>query len=412
MSDKKRILIVDDIPSNIKTLNSLLKLNYDINVATSGEEALSVVTSNPPDLILLDIVMPGMDGYELCRQLKDEKKTKKIPIIFVSAKGEVSDEQKGFELGAVDYITKPISPPIVLARVENHLQLKQARDSLTELVAERTLELEQAYDELKSSHDQILHQEKLATIGQLAAGVAHEINNPIGYILSNIGSLKKYLDKLVEFNQAELEVLGSLDDTRVDQLKELRKKLKIDFILEDISDITDECLEGSGRIIKIVMGLKNFSRKDQDDLSSANINDCIESTLDIAWNELKYKTTIQKEYGDLPFTKCYPQQLNQVFMNLLVNAAHSIDKQGRITIKTWADKDSILVSISDTGCGIAPENLEKVFEAFFTTKELGKGTGLGMSIVAEIIKKHKGDIKVESKVGEGTTFTIQIPLVI
>ena len=411
MNQKARILIVDDTPSNIKILHDLLKGLYSISVATSGADALDLIEKEAPDIILLDIMMPEMDGYEVCHRLKSSEVTAKIPVIFVTALDEMEDEEKGLKLGAVDYISKPISPPITLARIKNHLALKKVCDNLEEMIAERTQELEQAYADLKTSHEQVVHQEKLASIGQLAAGVAHEINNPTGYISSNLSTLQRYLNKLDEFHQAEHEVFQLFDDAKIAELKQLKKSLKIDFILEDTSDLVAECLEGSSRINKIVMGLKDFSRKDEDNVSNTNINDCLDNTLNVVWNEIKYKATVQKEYGDLPILKCYPQQLSQVFMNLLVNAAHAIEQQGTITIKTWSENDSIWISIDDTGSGIKPENLDKIFEAFFTTKEMGKGTGLGMSIASEIIKKHKGEIKVESEVGQGTTFTIQIPII-
>ncbi len=409
MNEKELILIVDDTLSNIVILDNILNSNYNINVAINGEHALQIINDKPPSLILLDIMMPGLDGYEVCRRLQANKKTKRIPVIFITAKGEVADEQKGFEYGAVDYITKPVSPPIVLARVRNHLELKQKQDNLEELVTKRTQALEKAFADQEAYHKQIFQQERLASIGQIAAGVAHEINNPTGFIASNLRSLKKYLNKIEEFQKIESKALQHIDDTKNKELKLLRKKLKIDFIIEDIHDIITESLDGCERIKKIVTGLKNFSRKDQDDLSFANINDCIKNTLNVVWNELKYKATLQEVYGDLPLTKCYPQQLNQVFMNLLVNAAHAIENQGIISIKTWEGNNSICASVSDTGCGIPANNLEKIFEAFFTTKDMGKGTGLGMSISSEIIKKHKGEIKVESEVGIGTTFTVQIP---
>jgi len=404
MKEQPRILIVDDTPANIKILNDLLRDTYRVSVATNGADALELISNEPPDLILLDIMMPEMDGYEVCQRLKDNESTRDIPVIFVTAMGEVEDETRGLELGVVDYITKPISPPIVLARIKNHLDLKEIRDNLEDLVAERTKELE-------DSQEQVIQQEKMAAIGQLAAGVAHEINNPTGYIGSNLNTLHKYIQKIDDFFSAQTEAILSLGEEKTAELKTLRKKMKIDFIVDDIKDLVSESLEGIDRTKDIVMGLKNISRKDQDVQSMADINECLESTLKVIWNELKYKTTVEKEYGDLPKTKCFPQQLSQVFMNLLVNAGHAIEEKGTISIKTRMEDDSIFVSISDTGCGIAPENLEKIFEAFFTTKEIGQGTGLGMSIASEIIQKHNGEIDVESKVGQGTKFTIKIPVV-
>ena len=413
MSEKKTILIVDDTPENIKVLAHSLANEYRLIFATTGPEALELATTSlQPNLILLDIMMPGMDGYEVCRRLKADKRGQAIPIIFVTALGEDLDETRGLELGAVDYITKPFSLAIVKARVRTHIKLKDATDQLEQTVAERTSELEKAYKDLESSHEQILQQEKMACIGQLAAGVAHEINNPIGFISSNLHTLPRHIGRISEFIKAQSITIKSFADDKVlSELKNLRKKLKLDYVLEDVSDLVEESLEGTDRIIKIVKGLKSFSHKDHDVYGPADINEIIESTLNIIWNELKYTATVEKDYGgDLPITKCYSQQLSQVFMNLLINAGHAIEGQGVITIKTRAEDEKIIVQISDTGCGIAKENLQNIFEAFFTTKEVGKGTGLGLSITADIIKKHDGKIDVASEVGEGTTFTLMLPV--
>jgi len=273
-------------------------------------------------------------------------------------------------------------------------------------------DLEKAYIELQTTHTHLLQQEKMASIGQLAAGVAHEINNPIGFISSNLGTLGKYLDKRSEYTASVEQLIDQINDkAALAELKEKRKALKIDFITEDIKDLIKESLEGAERVKKIVQDLKSFSRVDQAEYKHADINECIESTINIVWNELKYKATVQKEYGEIPFTKCFPQQLNQVFMNLLVNAAHAIEKQGTITIKTLREGDSIFISVSDTGRGIEPTILTRIFEPFFTTKKVGEGTGLGLSITYDIIKKHGGEITVRSEVGKGSTFTVRIPIV-
>jgi PAS domain S-box-containing protein len=285
---------------------------------------------------------------------------------------------------------------------------KKAEDALEQ----KNRELEGAYIELKTAHSQILQQEKMASIGQLAAGVAHEINNPMGFIMSNINTLRRYMDKISEFMKVQSDVIGESGDAGVLKLvEEKRRALKIDYITGDIESLIRESLDGADRVKKIVQDLKSFSRVDEAEYKSADINTGLESTINIVWNELKYRATLLKEYGDIPMTKCRPGQLNQVFMNLLVNAAHAIDKQGEIRVRTWLEGDSICIAIADTGCGIPEENQRKIFEPFFTTKEVGKGTGLGLSIAYDIIKKHDGDIKVDSTDGKGTTFTIRIPIV-
>jgi two-component system NtrC family sensor kinase len=272
--------------------------------------------------------------------------------------------------------------------------------------------LQNAYDELKAAQSQFVQQEKMASIGQLAAGVAHEINNPIGFVTSNLGTLKKYLGRVTEFLQKQTEIFPrEAGDERTIRLAEVRRQLKIEPILEDLPSLLAESLDGVERVRKIVQNLKSFSRVDQFDHSLADINRCLDDTLNIIWNELKYKCTLKKEYGDLPLTRCYPQQLNQVFMNLLVNAAQAIESKGEIVITTRASETEITIAIADSGSGIPPEDQNRIFEPFFTTKEVGKGTGLGLSITYDIVtKKHGGTIMVASEPGKGTTFVVTLPV--
>jgi len=281
----------------------------------------------------------------------------------------------------------------------------------TELRA-TTQELEKAYAELKEAQLQIFQQEKMASIGQLAAGVAHEINNPMGFISSNLGTLNKYIDRLAEFIAAGDKSLTTYADSEAaDQINDLRKRLKIDYIMEDARQLIDESQDGAGRVRRIVQDLKSFSRVDQAECALINLNESLETTINIAWNEIKYVATLNREFGDIPEILCFPQQLNQVFLNLLVNAAHALgERQGTITIRTWGEGTDVLVSVTDTGCGIPEEIRKRIFEPFFTTKEVGKGTGLGLSISYEIIRKHGGEIQVESEVGSGTTFTVRLPV--
>jgi signal transduction histidine kinase len=273
-------------------------------------------------------------------------------------------------------------------------------------------ELEQAYSQLKNAQMMIFQQDKMVSIGQLAAGVAHEINNPMGFISSNLGTLNKYVDRLTEFIGANEQALASCCDSPVmSSLSETRSRLKIDHILVDSRQLIAECRDGADRVRRIVQDLKSFSMVDRAEQISINLNAALETTINIAWNEIKYVATLDRDFGEIPFIKCYPQQLSQVFLNLLVNAAQALgNSQGSITIRTWNEGDSIFVSVTDSGCGI-PENIQhRIFEPFFTTKEVGKGTGLGLSISYDIIQKHGGTIIVASEIGVGTTFTVRLPL--
>ncbi len=265
-------------------------------------------------------------------------------------------------------------------------------------------------EEKRSMQAFLYQQEKMASVGQLAAGVAHEINNPMGFITSNLRTMGNYVDRIFDYLSAQSDLLNSSQVENID-LGKLKKKLKIDYISEDIVELLSESLDGANRVKEIVQNLKGFSRIDEEKVKQSDINECIESTIKVAWNELKYKATLSKDYGEIPLVSCNAQQMNQVFINLLVNAAHSIEDNGEIIIKTWQNStDHINVSISDTGQGISPEKLPRIFEPFYTTKEMGKGTGLGLSISYDIIKKHNGQITVDSVVGKGTTFTITLPI--
>ena len=281
-----------------------------------------------------------------------------------------------------------------------------------EALSQAHAELQAANQQLKEAQAQLLQSEKMASIGQLAAGVAHEINNPIGYVHSNLGSLEGYIQDIFRI----LEVYAEVERDHPEQaplfagVKAMRQKLDIDFLKEDVHALLGETREGIGRVKKIVQDLKDFSRTGaEDEWQWADLHRGIDSTLNIVNNEIKYKAKVVKEYGTLPEIECLPSQLNQVFMNLLVNAAHAIDAQGTITVRTGADADSLWVEIADTGSGIAPENLTRIFEPFFTTKPVGKGTGLGLSLSYSIVQKHGGRIEVDSARGRGTTFRITLP---
>jgi len=313
--------------------------------------------------------------------------------------------QKMEDCLACDFYQEASDDPVVRIGIQFSQMMR--------IVEKKNSELQHAYDELKAAQSQFVQQEKMASIGQLAAGVAHEINNPIGFVTSNLGTLKKYLGRITEFFQKQAEIYPQdAGDDRAGRLAEIRRQLKIEVVLDDLPSLITESLDGVERVRKIVQNLKSFSRVDQSDYSTADINQCLDDTLNIIWNELKYKCTVKKDYGELPPTKCYPQQLNQVFMNLLVNAAQAIEGQGEIVITTRASEAEITIAIADSGSGIPQENLHRIFEPFFTTKEVGKGTGLGLSITYDIVtKKHGGRIEVTSEPGKGTTFVVTLPVI-
>ncbi len=296
-------------------------------------------------------------------------------------------------------------------------QLGEQFNIMMHILEIKNRELKNYIERLKETQSQIIHQEKMASIGQLSAGIAHEINNPTGFVMSNLRTLGDYLNdvvKLINSYKKFVEDLNTMSNEHermkaVSRINEFEREIDIEFIMEDIPSLIDESIEGTKRIKRIVSDLKNFAHPGKKELVYTDINQNIESTLNIVWNELKYKAEVKKEYGDIPQILCYPQELNQVFMNILVNAAQAIEEKGVITIRTGINDGYVEVMIADTGKGIPEEDLPRIFDPFFTTKDVGKGTGLGLNVAYNIIKKHRGAIDVKSKVGEGTTFIIRIP---
>ena len=290
------------------------------------------------------------------------------------------------------------------------------RKAENDLVISRA-NLEALNKKLKANQNQLIQSEKMASIGQLAAGVAHEINNPVGFITSNLGTLSEYITlfknliDLYDELDNNIEGLESEEILRIrESILKLKKEEDIGFVIEDVDTLLSESKDGALRVKEIVQNLKSFARVDEDERKEANINDGIEATLKIVWNELKYKCKVEKDLGKIPNTLCKPGQLNQVFMNLIVNASHAIEGHGTIKIYTRQVGSNVVIKVSDTGKGIEPCHLSKLFDPFFTTKPVGVGTGLGLSISHGIISDHGGTIEVESEVGKGTCFTITIPI--
>ena len=267
--------------------------------------------------------------------------------------------------------------------------------------------------QLEEAHNQLLQSEKLASIGQLAAGVAHEINNPVGYINSNMASLKGYASDLISVIDLFSEYYEQSQSDNIELKNTLAKKIKdvdLNFIKTDLHSLIDESLEGVSRVKKIVNDLKDFSHVDDMEMQWADLHKGLDSTLNIVHNELKYKADIIKNYGEIPEVECIASQINQVFMNVLVNAAHAIEKHGTITIATGLSNDFVWIKIQDTGTGIPEDKINRIFDPFYTSKPVGSGTGLGLSLSYTIIEKHHGKIEVESTVGSGSTFTIRLPV--
>lgn len=288
----------------------------------------------------------------------------------------------------------------------------QAQKCLSEQLEQEHTALSLLNKKLEAAQNQLLQSEKMAAIGQLAAGVAHEINNPIGFVNSNLQSLQDYnnkLLKLLNFYQKLTHKIGSAPYFTLEQ--DMLKRYQFEFICSDLPDLIRESIEGLDRVAVIVKSLKSFSHVDSSEWQYANVIEGIENTLKIAANQIKYKAVVLRNFQDnLPELYCQPMQLNQVFLNLLVNAAQAIEERGEISIDVSASDAEFIIVIRDTGSGIAASDLRKIFEPFYTTKPVGTGTGLGLSLSYSIIQKHKGEIKVSSVLGEGTAFTVILPI--
>ncbi|WP_114974110.1 response regulator [Rhodoferax ferrireducens] len=424
------ILIIDDTPANVAMLADYLDdLGLRVVVAQDGEEGLGRAEFVKPDLILLDVMMPGMDGFETCRRLKMSEAVRDIPVIFMTALTDTQSVVKGFKVGGVDYVTKPVQIEEVWARVKTHLDLRAMHQQLTQQnqvlrqEMEIRLETEEALRKLsaeqqlliaklQAAHDQLLQSEKMASLGQLAAGIAHEINNPIGFVNSNMGSLQNYFETLfAALDACEQVVAESPNSTQiVARFAQVKEESEIDFLKQDIVDLMKESRDGLKRVKDIVQSLKDFSHVGEANWQDADLHHGLDSTLNIVNNEIKYKADVVKQYGQLPLVRCLASQLNQVFMNLLINAAHAIKERGTITVRTGVVNDWVWVEICDTGAGIPEDIMNRIFEPFFTTKPVGSGTGLGLSLSYGIVRKHGGRIEVRSELNKGSSFTVHLPV--
>ncbi|MGD1904448.1 MAG: response regulator [Leptolyngbyaceae cyanobacterium] len=452
---KGHILIVDDVPENVQLLSSTLsEEGHKVRGVLSGEMAIRA-SNSLPDLILLDIMMPGVDGYEVCRRLKESPHTCNIPVIFLSALSDVADKVKAFEIGGVDYITKPFQLKEVRARVNHQLQIQQLQKQLiaqaevlneknarlqqeirnreaiesalrtSEAKArEKSQQLSQTLQQLQTAQAQLIQQEKMSGLGQLVAGIAHEINNPVTFIYGNLKCADAYAQDLLEAMQIYQQAIPQLTPEQQGQLDELG----LGFIQEDFPKLLQSMNVGSERIREIVHSLRTFSRHSEAEIKVVDIHEGLDSTLMILQSRLRSQANhtaieVMKNYGTLPEIECYPGQLNQVFMNILSNAIDALEVVRRTDDHPYSHRDPTIniqtkllspkqlgIYISDNGPGIAKEIQSRLFDPFFTTKDIGQGTGLGLSVCYKIITgQHQGDLRCLSAPGQGAMFAIEIP---
>ncbi len=466
-SYRGNILVVDDTPANLRLLVDILtKHGYKVRPVPNGKLALSAARGLPPDLILLDIMMSEMDGYEVCDRLKADEVTRDIPVIFISAINDVLDKVKAFGVGGVDYITKPFQVEEVLVRVKTHLEMSFLQKSLTT----KNEELSTTLQQLKTTQSQLIQSEKMALLGQLIAGIGHEINNPLGAIRASIENISDFLNQALEnlpkvfqqlspehqqlflvllykaiqrnmlfsskekrqFKKTLTRQLESLEiakpESVADTLVDLGIYDEVELILPllihpnsqmilntmyqivGLKKSTKTISTATDRAAKIVFALKSYARYDTTgEKVETNITDGIETVLTLYENQIKQGVEVIRNYADLPLILCYPDELNQVWTNLIHNSLQAMNNKGTLIIDVAKQDTRILIGITDSGNGIAPEIKQKIFEPFFTTKPTGEGSGLGLDIVKKIIDKHQGTINVESVTGK-TTFTVSLPI--
>lgn len=425
-----KIMIVDDEKFNLVMARDLIEAhveNDEILLCQSSENVMDMLMKQDIDVILLDIIMPRMSGIDVLKEIRSRDEYNDIQIIMFTGVADKESFRICFENGANDYINKPINITEFTARMQAAVKARKNMLMLRNMInktTEQYRELQEVTQNLKNMQEHLVQQEKLASLGEMAAGVAHEINNPVGFVSSNLETMEKYLAKIktvllahenffqrmVQDNMSQQELLQEKQ-----QLAEFEKKQKIERVLEDLGPIVTESRDGVDRVAKIVRSLRNFARTGlEDEMSKNDLNQIIEEALLIVRNEVKYAANVDRRLTSVPSVLCDKGQIGQVLVNIFVNAAQAIksrkhDDLGNIIVETYVDRQYVVCKISDDGPGIAAEHLDRIFDPFFTTKEVGGGTGLGLSIAYGIIKKHAGELLVESELGNGAVFTIKIP---
>ena len=407
----RSILIVDDEDSVRWLFADCLGARYFCTTAANAEEALAALAKESYALVLADVSMPGLSGVELLRRIVTQYPD--TGVIMISGIDRTQRVLDAVRIGAFDYLIKPIDLHVLELSVERALERRQllsdARRYKQDL-ERRNSELARRKAELERLQAQIVHSEKMASLGQLAAGVAHELNNPAGFIYGNMDFLGEAV-AAVERLLALYDGANLPADTRA-RVDALKAEIDYENTVADLRSIITDCREGAERIKSVVQNLRTFSRLDEAEFKKVDLHEGIDSTVRLLSRYYSGgRIALTREYGELPLVDCYAGQLNQVWMNLLANAAQAVEQAGggEVSIRTYVEREAAMVAISDTGAGIAPEHLRKIFDPFFTTKPVGEGTGLGLSVTYSIVERHGGFIRVRSQPGKGTTFVVGLP---
>jgi signal transduction histidine kinase len=408
---KDRILIVDDDVSIRKLFVDCLSEQYDCVEATTVMEAFAHLSETEFALVITDVLLPGLSGIELLRRIIENYPY--TAVIMVSGVDRPQRALDAARLGAFDYLIKPCDLYLLELTVKHALErrtlLVNARQYKLDLEARNT-ELAEGKAALERLQAQIVHSEKMVSLGQLSAGIAHELNNPVGFIYGNMDILNSCLSELKELlNFYDKVELPAEIKSQADAIKE---RIDYEVTINDLNLIIGDCRDGAQRIRDIVQNLRTFSRLDEAKFKKTDIHEGIDSTIRLLSRYYSADNiNLIRDYGELPLVDAFSGQLNQVWMNLLVNAAQAVSaKGGEVRITTRAYEESVVVAIQDTGCGISPEHLNRIFDPFYTTKPVGEGTGLGLSISFGIIERHGGTIKVDTRLDEETTFTVTLPI--
>jgi len=385
------VLLIEDNADMRTFIAFQLQDDFKLIQARDGIEGVAMATQHRPDLIISDVMMPGKDGYQVCREIKTDPHTKHIPVILLTAKAELSEKISGLEYGADDYLTKPFNAQELKAKIRSLIQLRR----LEREIQNRSEELERTLKMLQETQTQLVHSEKMAALGLLVAGIAHEVNNPVSFAKGSLSNLRRYLGQV-------REALENRPETR-------QVLVQFNKLLQDIEQSLNIVKAGLDRTEGIVTDLKTFARKDEQHTKRVDIQEGLEATIKLIQHEIAERITLHRDYGIREPVEIIPGQINQVFMNLFQNAIHAIPEKGEIWIRSWEDGDRVHISVRDSGKGIRKEHLGRIFEPFFTTKEVGQGTGLGLSVSYRIIENHGGKITVSSDEGNGAEFVITLP---